>query len=329
MRGDDDDLASLDDMRSLRGRWSMREGLVLSKEVLAWLRGGRRPSGLTEHEGRIDLRGLAAEPPALTGRVGTGETAFGVLAGVEHIRANWERLDLSGAVLPSLRFSGTSITDCIFRKTSCPDMRLWDCTVRDSSFEGADLRGSALGTWHDHKANCWINVSFDAADLRDALFYGGEIRCCSFRGSKLARAQFLQATIEKTVIASDLREVMFDGRELSDKPTAGPLRDVDFSGAAFADTEFRGYRFERVQLPPGARPIPNYPVVARRALDLVADNASKEARMLTGELRNALKMLGTRDATGVFNRADYVVAGGEALADLAESVLRRAEGTPA
>jgi hypothetical protein len=90
--------------------------------------------------------------------------------------------------------------------------------------------------------------------------------------------------------------------------------------------EFRGCRFENVRLPEsaGVWVVREYPKVARRALALVEGVSTIEGRMFAGELRNALKMPGSVDSIGVFNRADYVVAGGEALAELAEKVLREA-----
>lgn len=178
----------------LRTRWSTPEGRTLSRDVLEWLRGGPQPRGLDEHEDRVDLRGLTWAAPARNGgSVTAGGSTFSVLSNVEHISAHWEGLDLSGASLPSLRFTDSSITGCRFEKASCPDLRLWNSRVEGSSFDGANLRGSALGTWHDGKGNYWANVSFDNADLRDALFSGGEIRGCAFRGSKLGRACFRQA----------------------------------------------------------------------------------------------------------------------------------------
>ncbi len=53
--------------------------------------------------------------------------------------------DLSGAVLRSFRFFGTTISNCRFDQADCRDWRLWDCDVADSSFVGADLREAALG----------------------------------------------------------------------------------------------------------------------------------------------------------------------------------------
>jgi len=72
--------------------------------------------------------------------------------------------------------------------------------------------------------------------------------------------------------------------------------------------------------------IPEYPKVARRAVTLVADDARLEGRMLASQLRNTLKMRGSDDSVGVFNRDDYVAAGGAAFADLAESILRPVAG---
>jgi hypothetical protein len=128
------------------------------------------------------------------------------------------------------------------------------------------------------------------------------------------------------VFAGVLKDVLFDCRDLPGKPEADAMKNIDFNGAIFEDVEFRGCRFEAVSMPhmAGIHVIPSYPRVARRVLELLADNSSVEARMLVAELQVALKMPGREDSVGVFNRRDYLTAGGEPLADLAETLLMEA-----
>jgi hypothetical protein len=123
-----------------------------------------------------------------------------------------------------------------------------------------------------------------------------------------------------------MKDVLFDGRELPGKPEPGAFVGVDFSAATFEDVEFRGCRFDEVRLPSGVYAAPDFPRVARNVLELLAQDETVEARMLRAELNLALKLPGTDDSVGVFNRRDYVASGGERLADLAESLLMEAAG---
>ncbi|WP_405521236.1 hypothetical protein [Streptomyces canus] len=68
---------------------------------------------------------------------------------------------------------------------------------------------------------------------------------------------------------------------------------------------------------PGSRP------AARRALEQLAGDRSREALMLAAELTEALCGPGDDSAAGLFNRQDYVAAGGEAPAEPAERLLLR------
>lgn len=242
--------------------------------------------------------------------------------------AAWEALDLSHARLPSLRFFGSRVQGCRFDEASCRDWRLWASEVSDSSFAGADLRDSAIGTWQDGRNNVWRAMSFDRADLRGAVALGCHLEGCTFRDSQLSGAQFQHVTMRDCAFSGAVKDVLFDCRELPGKPAADVLVDIDFSGATLEDVEFRGCRFDGLKLPQsqGIYPIPSFPRVARRVLDLLEENSSVEARMLRSELTVALKLPGPDDSVGVFNRRDYLASGGEALADLAESLLMEAVG---
>jgi len=233
----------------------------------------------------------------------------------------WDSLDLSYARLSSMRLFDCAIENCLFEGTSCRDWRLWNSEVVNCKFDRADLREAAIGTWHEGHSNLWRQVSFDGADLRGALLSGCLLSECSFRETRLSGAQFLQATIRDSVFTGPLADVLFDGRDLPRSAVAGPMQNVDFSGASFADVEFRGHRFDGVRLPEvsGIRVIPRYPETARRALELADAVSTLEGRMFAAELRNSLKMPGAEDSVGVFNRADYLVDGGEGLADLVET----------
>jgi hypothetical protein len=208
----------------------------------------------------------------------------------------------------------------------CRDWRIWATEVSNSSFVGTDLRDSAIGTWQDGRSNAWRAVSFDRADLRSVLALGCHVDECTFRGSRLVDAQFHQVTMRDCTFSGAMKDVLFDGRDLPGKPPAEVFSNVDFSDATFEDVEFRGCRFDRVQLPrtPGIYVIAEFPEVARRVLGKLEGNSSVEARMLRSELDVALKLPGRDGSVGVFNRDDYLAAGGAQLADLAETLLMEA-----
>jgi uncharacterized protein YjbI with pentapeptide repeats len=317
--------------KTLLDRWKSPEGRALAAEAIQCLTDSRQgtPEGFGTHEGRRDLRGLVAVSPEARGRVSAGQVAAEVADGLVEVRgARWEALDLSHARLPSLRFFGSQIQGCRIDEASCRDWRLWASEVHDSSFDGADLRDSAIGTWKDGHRNVWRAVSFDRADLRGVLALGCLLDGCTFRDSRLSDAQFQQVTMRGCTFSGAMKDVLFDCRDLPGKPAADVLANIDFSEATFEDVEFRGCRFDGVKLPqtPGIYAIPGFPGVARRVLHLLEENPSVEARMLRSELNVALKLPGSDDSVGVFNRRDYLASGGQPLADLAESLLMEAVG---
>lgn len=317
--------------KTLLERWKTPQGSLLAAEAVQKLTGQRQglPEGFGAYEGRRDLRGLVVSAPKSRGRVSAGHLSAEVASDlVELRRARWEKLDLSHAKLPSLRFFESEILDCRFDEASCRDWRLWASEVSDSSFGRTDLRESAIGTWQDERRNVWRRVSFDMADLRGALLLGCYLEGCSFLKSRVSNAQFQHVTMRDCTFSGAMKDVLFDCRDFLGKPVADALVNLDFTEATFEDVEFRGCRFDGLKLPQsqGIYPIPSFPRVARRVLDLLKDNPSVEARMLRSELTVALKLPGRDDSVGIFNRRDYLASGGEPLADLAESLLMEAVG---
>jgi hypothetical protein len=106
------------------------------------------------------------------------------------------------------------------------------------------------------------------------------------------------------------------------------MEGVDFSGAFFDQVEFMGFDLSQVVLPqdPDMRLIRRYKCVLTHALADLGTGDSLPVRMLCGEFTNRLKMMkGTKEESNVFNRRDYLSAGGQELADLADRVLSEAE----
>jgi uncharacterized protein YjbI with pentapeptide repeats len=301
----------------------------MAERALRFLLGaGDLPKEVETHDGRRDLRGLIVPDPSSTGTLVAGGVEARTMGGLHEFRgARWRDLDLSHSRVSDLRFFGSEIAGCRFDGATCRDWRLWDSTVTDSSFARADLRDAALGTWHDGRTNTWRNVDFDGANLRGVLALGCVMTRCSFRGARLGKAEFQQATLQHCEFSGALKDVLFDGREIDGRPAPSVFVDVDFSEATFQDVEFRGCRFDDVRLPAGVYAIPEYPSAADRVLQLLEGDESVEARMLRAELSLTQRMPGADSSVGVFNRADYIASGGERLADLAESLFMEVTGS--
>lgn len=313
-------------IKELTERWRTPEGAALAQEALLALLGQQpMPAAVGHHEGRVDLRGFAIAAPSrsTTAIVNGGRVVS--LDGVPEIRGGaWSGLDLSHAALPSLRFFGAEIRNCRFDKANCQDWRLWDSTVADSSFVGADLRHSALLTWWNNQGNAWRRVVFDRADLRDCALRGGVLDGCSFVDTKIGGNSFGQVAIRGCRFTGKMKDVTFDGRRVEDWPPPAPMVDVDFSEAQFLDVWFNGCHFQNVSLPDGNFVVPNFPEVAKRVAETLAASDRAEALVVRRVLQATLRSPGDPDSVGVINLHDYVRYGDEALAQFAESAYREA-----
>jgi uncharacterized protein YjbI with pentapeptide repeats len=318
------------DRKALTDRWKTKSGQALAGKAMARLVAGRRVDklGLEQHDGRLDLRFLPAPFPRRLRRFETQGWFVEKLGGlVEFKRARLQNLDLSGAQLVSFRFHDSEIVDCRFEGANCQDWRLWGSQVSDCSFAKANLRDAAVGTRHEGRRNVWRRVDFSDADFRVGVSREAVYEDCDFAEAKLDKVQFEQCTLVRCRFAGELREVFFDGRDLSDRPAPPEMEGIDFSGATFREVEFRGFNLEGVVLPadPDIRLLRRARCVARRGLDLLGGDESREARMLRAILENWLRGPGTDDEAKVLNRRDYLEIGGPALLALVEDVISRAE----
>lgn len=316
--------------KALVDRWKTQSGQALATKVIARLVSGRRLDklGLDRYEGRWDLRFLSAPFPRRLGRfeaAGSFVEQLGDL--ITFKRVKLEHLDLSGAQLVSMRFLDTKIVDCRFEGANCQDWRLWGCEVSDSGFAGANLRDAAVGTWQEGRRNTWRGVDFKRADFRVGVSWEAVYEDCDFAGANLDKVRFEQCTLIRCRFAGDLREVFFDGRELSDRPAPPQMQDVDFSEAILSEVEFRGFDLGNIVLPddPDVRLQPHARCVARRGLEMLRGDEHREARMLRGMLENRLRGPGSEEDARVFNRRDYLAIGGPQLLALAEEVYAKAE----
>lgn len=302
----------------------------MAEEVVARLLGGRelRGLGLDKHDGRVDLRCLPAPEPQRLRRFETRGWFVEELGGLLTFRGvELVGLDLSEALLQSLRFHDTSLMDCRFERTLCRDWRMWGCRVTDCGFAGADLRGAAVGTWHDNRRNEWRRIDFSRADFRVGVSWGALYEDCGFAAAKLTSVEFGQCTLVRCRFAGPLRGVLFDGRPVPDRPFGGRLEDVDFTDALFDEVEFKGMHLDRTVLPadPDVRLIRHYRCVVERALTLLEGDESLAARRMRAEFNNSLHMMRTPDEDNIFNVRDYRDRGGDELAARALAVYTQAQ----
>jgi hypothetical protein len=170
-------------------------------------------------------------------------------------------------------------------------------------------------------------VDFTGAGFRVGVAWEAVFEDCDFTDAKLAKVKFEQCTLTRCRFAGELREVVFDGRDLTDRPAPQPMDTVDFSDATFRRVEFLGFDLDAVTLPkdPDIRLVRRAPCVARHGVDLLDGDDRTEARVLRAMFENRLRGPGTDNESAVFNRRDYLELGGPQLLALAEDVLTRAE----
>jgi uncharacterized protein YjbI with pentapeptide repeats len=290
----------------LRQRWLSPEGKVSSRAVLARLKTGDDFSGLEigEVDGRADLRGIALDSP-----------------GAEWNSVGLERVDFSYSSLSSLRLMDCAIESCLFDGASCADLRLWRSAISDSSFKGADLKGSALGAWSDGKGNVYRNVSFAGSNLDRSGTSAAVYEDCDFSGAKLDRINFWQSSLVRCRFAGEVRDVIFEGRRMGEgKPDPNPMIDVDFSEAKFDGCEFRGVSFDRVLLPsdPDLVLISDAQQVDRALAALQSQADGKGSAVARLMLEHAIKLL-NMGGPALMNLRDFPAGADAFMSALAQA----------
>jgi uncharacterized protein YjbI with pentapeptide repeats len=279
---------------ALRSRWADSPQLVES--ALDLLQGGGKsvpPFGRVK--GRLDLRGLILRPPKEQPAAYMSSAADDdqVLSIVNRLTEPLEirgqtltGIDLTAAVLPSLRLHDVRVVDCVFDQADCRDWRAWQaswlkCTFRETNFEGSNL-----GIWWDGKRSDFLACDFEGADLSSLDFSHVHFEDCTFGPRAImANCHFEACSVAGCVFDGSLEEAVFDHCD---------LRDVDFSGADFEWTEFRGSTLDRV-LPPPTDPehvvVHHFWAVVHQALERLASETDEDyaplRRRLGVELRNA------------------------------------------
>jgi uncharacterized protein YjbI with pentapeptide repeats len=315
--------------RELVARWRTPEGEALTKEVFGRLVAHESLVDLKlgEHDGRIDLRGIAAPAPAQLGaHERKGWLVQEVADLVKFEQAQLVDLDFTGGSLQSFRFLNAGISNCRFDEARCQDWRLWAVDVTDTSFMGADLRKSVLGAWYESRGDVYQSVNFSRANLRSIVCPAATFTDCDFANAQLTKVDFQSSSFIRCRFAGLLREVMFYDRGFkTGKPDPNPMEDVDFSQAELRMVEFRHLDLDRVKFPQGSDHllVHHYRCVLERAVHELQSDA--KWRGLRSVIEHRLKWAGPRQQVGEFNRRDLVEMGGEAEADFAVRLLRRLE----
>jgi uncharacterized protein YjbI with pentapeptide repeats len=316
--------------RKLTARWQTDDGRVLAEEVVARLLAGRplKDLRLGEHNGRVDLRGLPMPQPRLLRRFerdGWFIEELGDRLLFKGVRL--AGLDLSGSLLDSIRFWDCGIEDCLFERARCQHWGLLRTEVVNCSFAGADLRQAAVGAWSDG-GNVYRGVSFVRADLRVGSCPAATFIDCDFSQARLEKVDFQSTSFVRCRFAGDLVEVMFyDHGFKTGKPDPNPMEDVDFSGAVLHDVEFRGLNLDRVTFPVSTEHlvVRGYRCVIERALAELAEDQTREARLLKVTLEHHRRWAGPDQQVGVFSLLDLEHSGGPQLAERAADLLRLCE----
>jgi len=311
----------------LRDRWRTPEGALLTQEVFRAFLAGEDFHGLNlgEHEGRVDLRGLAAPevrklPPGTSIHLLEGQLVF------KSIR--FENLDLSGARLNHFRFFNSTISNCRIDEAQCEDWRLWATDVCTSTFISSNLRQAVLGAWYEGRGNNFKFVDFSKADMRDVVSPAATFTDCNFSHARLERIDFESSGFVRCHFAGELRDVIFDHHGFeTGKTEPNPMEDVDFTKAKLRNVEFRRLNLDRVYLPQDGDHliITKYPCVLRKALEALAGTNTPYELGLTGLLENKLKWLGSKQEIGVLNRLDFSELWGSQGEEFAVKLLHSME----
>jgi uncharacterized protein YjbI with pentapeptide repeats len=295
----------------------------LMAEVWERLRGGGRLDGLglARHEGRTDLRGLGAPQPTPFDSIRVGERDYALMrprVTVADVRV--EAVDFSGADLDFVTFDGCDIADCKFEKTLCRCGTFNGTSVRNTTFESADLRDAALGTIASNgRRNAFLDVDFTRTDLRGTIYGTVDFARCKFDRCKLKRVCFDGAVFVDCVFSGPLSDVEFRRRSSAYMDAPGnEMKNVSFAGARLMDVRFAELDLDSVAWPRDADHlvVDNYREVLKRVLARLEGTSDTLSRVMTAVLESNLRWAGPNQRVGCVSRWD--VDGDEGFARIKE-----------
>ncbi|HEU0086916.1 MAG TPA: pentapeptide repeat-containing protein [Pseudonocardiaceae bacterium] len=311
----------------LTGRWQEWESDLPAQVFARLLAGSGVDDLLGSHDGRVDVRGVSAPTPEVVAQTEVAGMGVRKLKGLLEFRdVTLSDLDLSAAKLDHLRFFGATLRNCRFHRASCRDWRLWRTDVEACSFEGADLRDAALGTWEKGRGNTFRGVIFRGADLRGISCQAAVFVDCDFSDAKLDGVDFGGSHFVRCVFGGPLRDVMFHRTSSLAKGLGpNPMEDVDLSKAELQYVSFSDLDLDRVQFPGDDRHVvvKNYPCVMRRVIDQLGDAVDAHGIYLHLRFSQEWERSGKRRQVGVWYRPG--LGDDEAQRRRAEELLLDAE----
>lgn len=295
-------------LSDLRSRWQRDDGPKLAAEVVRRVVRGQRldAMGLGEHQGRVDLRGLAVPSEVPRQRGIFGKWAVSAISGTEIRSGRLEGLDLSFADWPGIRILGGQIVNCVFHRAKLRDLRLWAVDVNDSSFALADLRGAVLGGWLGGRGNTYLRTSFRSSDLRDLATPTAVFEDCDFSLANVKACEF-DSDFIRCQFAGLLEGVIFHANGVqAGKRYPNRFLDVDFRQAELRMVSFRGFDLDRVDLPDS----PTHRVIERYRCTLTnligeLHRTARHPRARAG-FEYDLKFAGPNQQRGVVNTLDLI-----------------------
>lgn len=273
--------------------------------------------GLPQVEGRIDLRGLNAPDPTVSGTSAFADYEIADLSGLTEINGiEWKDLDFTGSRLAELRLMNATIRNCVFDQAYCQGWRAWSTHVQNASFAGADLRGSQMGAPYQGRASRYEKADFTKADLRGASFPSMELEGCLFLQSKFKKLNFNGSSLSNCVFEGTLADVSFyrEGMNVDAPPTiAREMANVDFSRAKFRWVEFRGYDLDRVKFPAddGHIVVGDWKHSLGRLIKALKGRSDQGSLGMAAAFEIQLKWAGPNQWRGVISKHDLLEAIGE------------------
>ncbi len=289
----------------------------LNLEVWDRLFRGESLKGLTlaTVNGRIDLRGMAL-PDATTLRSYQFKTSTvsEIAPGAIFQNAKWENLDFSNSRISSIRFFSSEIRNCLFVNCQLQDLRLWSCTVLDTSFEAANLKAAALGGIQDGKRNKYLNVDFTSTDMREIACSAAIFEKCTFRNAILAKIDFDSSMFSDCLFEGELRDVIFNRHGFNGKGLEpNEMTEVDFTRAKLRHVAFRGLSLATVKLPNDSDHIVinDYTNVLHSLLGRIQLQSKAIDAKIASYLKIRLRSSIPNQAQGVLNMLDLAEIAGE------------------
>ena len=303
----------LEALRQWRQRWNPPEVKTAARRLASELLAGRiqiaSPFGLVD--GRSDLRGLQVD--LLTAAQDPMYQRVDTRAG------RWDALDLSGAGLSGMNWTGLQVTDCVLSDAQLDDLRCWGVEVTDCLAHRASLRNAQIGAPAEgYDRSSWRRVDLAGADLRgllaDVVLEDVDLSRARFGGTKLGWSDLNRVRFRGTVRGLVIGDLHHDRR-----PAGWTLSGVDLNQTRLEDLRLLavdlGSPDVDIQLPDDEEHwlIRDWPAF----LDRVAEHALADLRQVADIwVEHHRHELGPRQAWGLVSLRDARAYAGDRFVEL-------------